>query len=328
MFVRVRNWVADAAAGVKIRADYHDSEDDGFAAGLSNCICKDGQTAITQNIPMSGKRITGMADPVNAQDAATQAYADLKVAKTGDTMTGNLTIQSGSPILVLNAGGSGNSNNLFGEMNGKLRWLFRLGDGGAESGGNAGTNLDIHAYADDGSYIGYVLGANRANRQLTIGVDGTASNSIVSKGYIDGQVGTRLPTSGGTITGSLAVNGNFSVAGQGYVGGELIAAQGYIRFNSSGSGGYLQWNGGGTYTAGSGGTIYHTGNLNPVQDGRLANAGSPGLPMASGIYEPYGGAVITGLQRDIGTAGGPINAARWRYMQLLRPSGWYTVAYA
>ena len=33
MFVRVRNWVADAAAGVKIRADYHDIEDDGFADG-------------------------------------------------------------------------------------------------------------------------------------------------------------------------------------------------------------------------------------------------------------------------------------------------------
>ena len=73
VFQRVRNWVADAAAGIKIRADYHDSEDDGFAAGLSNCITKDGQTTITQNIPFNSKRITGLADPVNPQDAATKA---------------------------------------------------------------------------------------------------------------------------------------------------------------------------------------------------------------------------------------------------------------
>ena len=58
VFQRLRNWVADAAAGIKIRADYHDAEDDGFAAGLSNCITKDGQTLVTQNIPLnsSGSR--------------------------------------------------------------------------------------------------------------------------------------------------------------------------------------------------------------------------------------------------------------------------------
>lgn len=61
-FVRLRNWVNDAAAAIKIRADYHDSEDDGFAAGLSNCICKDGQTTITANLPMAGFKHTGVAD--------------------------------------------------------------------------------------------------------------------------------------------------------------------------------------------------------------------------------------------------------------------------
>ena len=76
VYQRVRNWVADATAGVKIRADYHDAEDDGFAAGLTNCITKDGQTIVTQNIPFNSKRLTGLADPVNAQDASTKAYID------------------------------------------------------------------------------------------------------------------------------------------------------------------------------------------------------------------------------------------------------------
>ena len=76
MFVRLRNWVADATAGVKIRADYHDIEDDGFAAGLSHCIARDGQSIILNNIPMNGKRLTGLADPVDPQDADTKHYAD------------------------------------------------------------------------------------------------------------------------------------------------------------------------------------------------------------------------------------------------------------
>ena len=79
VYQRVRNWMADATAGIKIRADLHDSEDDGFALGLTNCITKDGQSLITQNIPFNSKRITGLADPVNPQDAVTKAYTDTKV---------------------------------------------------------------------------------------------------------------------------------------------------------------------------------------------------------------------------------------------------------
>jgi hypothetical protein len=107
LFQRVRNWVADAAAGVKIRADYHDAEDDGFAAGLSNCITKDGQTVVTQNIPMNSKRITGLADPVNPQDAATKAsvgtqIVSVSVPLTGGTMTGPLVL-AGDPVNPLDA---------------------------------------------------------------------------------------------------------------------------------------------------------------------------------------------------------------------------------
>lgn len=102
LFQRVRNWVADAAAGVKIRADYHDAEDDGFAAGLSNCITKDGQTIVTQNIPMNSKRITGLADPVNPQDAATKGSVATQIITVslplgGGTLTGPL-ILSRDPV--------------------------------------------------------------------------------------------------------------------------------------------------------------------------------------------------------------------------------------
>lgn len=66
-------WQNDAAAGVKIKSDLHDNNDNDIANGLSNVICSDGQTQPTANIPMNGKRITNLANPVNPQDAMTLA---------------------------------------------------------------------------------------------------------------------------------------------------------------------------------------------------------------------------------------------------------------
>lgn len=69
-FVRVYNWVNDANASVNITASRFDTEDSGFATGLSNCITKDGQQTVTQNIPWNNKKITGLGAGTGATDAA------------------------------------------------------------------------------------------------------------------------------------------------------------------------------------------------------------------------------------------------------------------
>lgn len=75
-FQRLMNWVTDATAGVKVRADRHDTEDDNFAAGLTNCLTRDGQTQPTANIPLNANRLVNVGQPSAAQDAATKKYVD------------------------------------------------------------------------------------------------------------------------------------------------------------------------------------------------------------------------------------------------------------
>ena len=72
-FLRLHSWVVDATNSVKIRADRHDDEDNNFTAVSANCITKDGQTAVTQNIPLNSRRLVSVADPIDPQDAATKA---------------------------------------------------------------------------------------------------------------------------------------------------------------------------------------------------------------------------------------------------------------
>lgn len=194
VFQRVRNWVADATAGVKIRADYHDSEDDNFAAGISNCIARDGQSTVTQNIPFNNKRITGLADPVNAQDAATkassEAYANTKMPLTGGDFTGTIAIRTnGVAELILDDKGATTNNGayLLGERNSKGRWLIRLGDGTPESGGNVGSDFDIVAYADDEQGLGRVLSFERKTLRGVVSVDPVAPLGISTKQYTDAK---------------------------------------------------------------------------------------------------------------------------------------------
>jgi hypothetical protein len=75
-FVRLYSWITDAANAVKITASRVDGEDDGFATGLSNCICKDGQQTITADIPWNSKKITGLGNATADADALNRITGD------------------------------------------------------------------------------------------------------------------------------------------------------------------------------------------------------------------------------------------------------------
>jgi hypothetical protein len=89
-FLRILNWVNDATAGINIRADRHDQQDNDYAAGLSNALCKDGQSQPTNDLPLNNHRLINVGDPVADQDAVNKRSLATLVStfNTGLTMAG------------------------------------------------------------------------------------------------------------------------------------------------------------------------------------------------------------------------------------------------
>lgn len=90
-FQRLYNWVTDRTNSIKIRADRMDQEMDGYAAGLSNVICKDGQTTLTADLPFNNRKITGLGNATLAGDALNQQTGDVRYQKRPSTLTATTT---------------------------------------------------------------------------------------------------------------------------------------------------------------------------------------------------------------------------------------------
>lgn len=89
-YVRVHNWKQDDADNIKIRADRHDEEDDALAAGLSNTVCRDGQSTIIADMPWNNKKITGLGaatagDHALSRDAGDSRYGNIASAALTST---------------------------------------------------------------------------------------------------------------------------------------------------------------------------------------------------------------------------------------------------
>jgi len=153
-----------------------------------------------------------------------------KVAKAGDTMTGALTLSpaSGPSDLTINSVAAQNSTLWFSRA-GSRRWEFRA-NSSAETGGGAGTNLNLLAYADDGV------------TPLVTGFSITRSSGLMavqqlnSTLKITSALGNAIPAGGSVNTGILCTStANFGVFfGSGAP--TLSAAQGSIYLRSDGAG--------------------------------------------------------------------------------------------
>lgn len=75
-FVRLYSWAVDAANSVDISSSRTDAEMNGFAAGLSNCVTRDGQSPPSADLPMGGKKLTNLGNAASDTDALNRITGD------------------------------------------------------------------------------------------------------------------------------------------------------------------------------------------------------------------------------------------------------------
>lgn len=92
-YVRTYSWTVDAANGVFIRSDRMDADTNDIASGLTNCICKDGQSTTSAAIPFA------VGIKVNDGSVGTPA-----IGFTAEGSTGLYRIGTGS--VGISAGGT------------------------------------------------------------------------------------------------------------------------------------------------------------------------------------------------------------------------------
>jgi len=100
-----------------------------------------------------------------------------KVSKSGDTMTGDLTISKAAPTLVLDKTAAAQTDGIYGKLNGVNRWLIATPNATAESGSNTGSNFQIVRYTDAGAAIDAPLSIDRASGTTTLTGDLTVAKA-------------------------------------------------------------------------------------------------------------------------------------------------------
>lgn len=188
-----------------------------------------GGTPSNANPAMDGTAAPGVATPYSRGDHV-HPTDTTRVAKSGDTMTGNLSINAGSPVLYINKTAATQDAGVYGATNGNARWFVDVANAAAESGGNAGSNFLLHRYADDGSYLGSPFNILRATGVVSFTLSPTAptptagdnSTKLATTAFVQSfgnplsglagsGVGTITEFSGGQISTQGVLNNSFSI---------------------------------------------------------------------------------------------------------------------
>lgn len=130
---------------------------------------------------------SGDAVAMGAPDAPLGA-----VARSGDTMTGDLGISKTNPKLRLNSA-TPTTRGIEWRTNNVNRWeLMAWND--AESGANAGSTLFLRRFDDTGALLGNIFNVDRATGRMTFtgavlprvpAIDPTDANDLARKAYVD-----------------------------------------------------------------------------------------------------------------------------------------------
>ena len=75
-FYRIHNWEQDRIDDIEIVSDRHDEEDDNFAEGLSQCLLRDGRSALSGNLNAGNNKIQNLTNGTASKDAVNKGQMD------------------------------------------------------------------------------------------------------------------------------------------------------------------------------------------------------------------------------------------------------------
>ena len=205
-FVRSYNWQQDAVNGINISASRFDTEDDGFASGLSNCITRDGQGIPTANIAWGGFNLTG----VGSLGAASAAFSGAVTGTTASFSTSVTAATAGQgSILIAPAASASGKVEFYNIAGTRIGYIYQPTTGAA-------ANKLLFA-KDDGTGFYFLGGALNSIDGLQVNGSGvwhagnlTPANYALLSGaaFTGGITGTTGTFTGLVNAGGLQVSGN------------------------------------------------------------------------------------------------------------------------
>jgi hypothetical protein len=127
------------------------------------------------------------------------------VLKTGDTMSGDLTIAKATPILFLNKSAAGDTGLIYGMEAGVRRWAVELG--------NTASDFTVSAFNNAGTYTNTPITINRTSGAVSLAATTPSSSSTTGALVVTGGVG---------IGGALhSLTGPIRIATEIHLGGTL-----------------------------------------------------------------------------------------------------------
>jgi hypothetical protein len=207
---------------------------------------------------------------IDAQDAAlatsiagANTNANNRVAKAGDTMTGDLTIAKATPLVALQKANSGQASQIGGYRLTSQRWGLVLGDTTTEGGSNAGSDFKLDRYSDAGALIDSPLSITRSSGVVNFATTPTVAGSPLIGGATISDTAPATPITGQfwweSDTGAL-----------------------FLRYSDGDSQQWVQVNANGLADAPNDGTFY----------GRMGGVWAKGVPLTDVTNNPAGAWII------------------------------------